>query len=145
MVMRNIKNRDRLFSLILIIISVIFFIINRSYPKPSALFPKILLVVLFCLGLILLIKTFISADSSRVEKKDQQPIINKSLIVIAILTAIYIFLLIPHIGYYPSSFMYIVCCYFYNRVSKKVMLLVPICFCLTVYGFFQYLLGLVLP
>lgn len=143
MAMREAKIRDRLFSIILVVISITLYFINSTYPKPSALFPKFILVILCFLALILFIKTFFTRISPVTENKD--PIINQDVLVIGALTAAYVFLLIPFIGYYPGSFLYIVSCYWYNRISKTLMLVVPICFCLLVFTFFQYSLGLVLP
>jgi len=145
MVLRDDKNRDRLFSVVLIFISTILYIVNSSYPEASALFPGIIMVVLAVLSLILFGKTFWIADKKKQRGKLEESIINKDIVVIAVLTAIYIFILIPFIGYYPSSFLYIICCYFYNKVSKILMIFVPIFFCIAVYAFFQYSLGLVLP
>ena len=145
MALRDAKSRDCLFSIILIIISIALYIINASYPKPSALFPKFILIILCLLALILLFKTIVTPTAPVAGKKENDPIVNKDILVIAFLTAAYIFLLIPLIGYYPSSFLYILSCYWYNRISKILMLLVPVCFCLLVFGFFQYSLDLVLP
>jgi hypothetical protein len=142
--MTRVLRRDLILAIVLMGICILLFMESRTYPGESSFYPWVILSLLFLLSLVLFIRTL----SDRKKAADLQlpaSLLPKSVLLMAGLTAIYIFVLIPFIGYYPSTFLFILVSLFYFKTSRKMGLITMGVYFLIVYSFFELWLGVRMP
>jgi len=131
---------DRLIGIFFVTLAVVFFSISASYPFEAALFPRILLGLLFLGGLIFIIKP--------TENKNLRELLPRRLrqgITIVILTLAY-FILMNIVGFYFSTAFYILFLVrTWGEVKIKSVLATIVFYNLFIYVLFDRFLHIMLP
>jgi len=110
----------------------------------SRSFPLLIGIIIILLALIVLVKGIIAKGSNNKRKISIIAIKRGSFYLIN--TAIYIFLLIPSIGFFVSTVIYMVLMLiFYKEIKWGTMLIIPVGTVIFVYFVFNQLLSINLP
>ena len=133
------KFADIIFPLLLIIVSVLGMIETNNFTESAALLPRIVFGLIIVLSLVVMGKAVIKKETKRVK-------INwKRAFTIMGTTVAYVVLL-PIIGYYVATILYIAATMYLFGVRNKITLVaVPIGFVIFVFIIFGKILSLIPP
>lgn len=133
------KFADIIFPLLLIIVSVLGMIETNNFTESAALLPRIVFGLIIVLSLVVMGKAVIKKETKRVK-------INwKRAFTIMGTTVAYVVLL-PIIGYYVATILYIAATMYLFGVRNKITLVaVPIGFVIFVFIIFGKILSLTPP
>lgn len=136
-------NKDSVFALISLVISIALALIAFSYPSDSSWFPRILCLTIVLLSLALLIQS--RRQKTKNSGEDEQNIFSKRTLSFYILCVIYI-LALPRIGFFVSSYFFIVAaCMMFKYKNKFVVFLWPAVLSVVLWGVFTYCLNVPTP
>lgn len=137
-------NKDSVFALISLIISIALALVAFSYPSDSSWFPRILCLTIVFLSLVLLIQSKRHKKAERAEEEGQN-IFSKRTLSFYILCVIYI-LALPRIGFFVCSYLFIVAaCIMFKYKNKFVIVLWPAALSVVLWGVFTYCLNVPTP
>lgn len=132
-------NANRIISIISMFIVSIFYYNSFSYPDESTIYIKFILVILLVLSVLL----FVNSKSQNTNFKEKS--FSKRMFLAFALTIAYVALM-PIVGYYISTFIFLVLfMWIYNHKGIVKYLTVGCIFSFFVYFFFQKLLGIWFP
>lgn len=100
------KVKDLILSVLILIISFVFYLQTKTLTPPADIFPKVVIMILSVLGTILLIKTlFIRKNDNDEEMQDE---INQKKKWISITSLIGYVILMPILGFYTTSVIFLI-------------------------------------
>jgi glucose-6-phosphate-specific signal transduction histidine kinase len=134
-------NASRASAVVLILLSVFFLYIARSYPSDAGFFPRMLLAGIIVLSVVLIIRSF-QFDPYKASLVLKQ---KKQVAICALLATVYIAAM-PYVGYYAASAAFILLFSAYLRFQNRIVpVIVAAAFPLTIYVVFEYLLNIPVP
>lgn len=135
------KTADRITGLVIAALSVIGFIYSKGLRGDAGKVPMFIFVGLFIAGVALVLYTHLKVAESK-------PL--ESMLwgrwFLAVFTGIAYAVLIPVIGFYAASAVYLFgAMYLFGVRNKKTLVIIPAVFVLIIYLLFAKLLGIRLP
>lgn len=139
------KRNNVIFSLIVMIVSGFAYWESLSFRTRSARWPRTVIIATLIFCLILLIKEYLEyRNEEESEVKGAFSNLNWQIIFVIILTIAYVYL-IPRLGFFTGTFLYLnVSMYVLGLRSKKMYIAPPI-IVLFIYLIFEAVLNLPLP
>lgn len=137
------NKQDNILGAVLLAICGIYFYLAKQLPPKIVLYPMVIASILAVLTGIMLIKNLLS-KSSKEDKSIFEDFQAKQFFFILTSCLLYIFV-IKILGFYVSTFIYLMICLMGLRVKVLPAALTSIGFCIVVYGVFTLFLRVPLP
>lgn len=143
-------NKTTIISGILIIITSLFFFFNTfGFKKLSSqiigpdFMPRLYAILLIALSIILIIQSY-RKNEGRDEKSSESGYFKYSIITMLLLGAYII--IIPIIGFYISTIIFVVSMLLFSQVRNKIILaVIPVSISIFIFVFFSILLNVSMP
>lgn len=114
--MKNERIRDIIVSLIVIAISVLFYLNTTLLTSPSDIFPKFVVLLFGSLGIVLLFSSIFSKKYK--VKDDEKDIINHKRRWISILSLVAYIIIMPIVGFFVTSGIFVILLSLYIQNEK---------------------------
>lgn len=133
---------DKYLSIFMIFISIIYYTLINSLPEKAGTYPYFVLCLLSIFSVILLIQSFISKENNK--GNIFKGILLNQLLSLITLCIIYIFL-INFLGFFSSTFLYLIGTMKLLNIKIKSSLGVSCGFCIFIYVIFVIFLKVPVP
>jgi putative tricarboxylic transport membrane protein len=140
--------KDLVFSICMVLLSIVLAVQSFRYPSDSAFFPRVLSILLLLLSLLLLIRAFrqppreertgiIRGDAFSLMKSTPMVVFGSATLYIAV---------IPVLGFLVSTALFLFgSILYFDRRKLIVAAIYSICFSAAIYFVFHAVLGVTLP
>jgi len=136
----NMAMKDRITSIVLLILSIVGYFIAKNYPKEASAFPKVIFISAIILSCALFISSFLL--NYKILKKN----VKFSRIFCIVILSITYFILIRLFGFFITTFIYLFLMMFMLKYKKiYVLIFYPLCFTLFLYLIFKVCLRVPFP
>ena len=140
--------KDLVFSICMVVVSIVLAVQSFRYPADSALFPRVLSILLLLLSLLLVIRVFRqppSEDRTGGIRGNAFSLMKNQPMLVFGSTVLYV-VMIPVLGFLVSTALFIFgSILFRDRRKLVVAAIYGICFPAVIYVVFQAVLGVTLP
>jgi putative tricarboxylic transport membrane protein len=117
------RKQDIIVSVIVLGISILFYINTKPLTPPADIFPKVVILTFAVLGIILLLKSiFYKKYGEERTEEDSKEINNPKRRWISIVSLIVYTILIPIVGFYVTSALFVTLISIYLRGEKQGVL-----------------------
>jgi len=139
--------KDLVFSICMVVLSIVLAVQSFRYPADSALFPRVLSILLLLLSLLLLIRAFWQPPrEDRIAGRGDVFSLMKSQPVLVFGSTVLYIVMIPVLGFLISTALFIFGSILFRDRRKLIAAAIyGICFSAAIYFVFQAVLGVTLP
>ncbi|MBS8263707.1 tripartite tricarboxylate transporter TctB family protein [Mesobacillus boroniphilus] len=118
--MQSERKKDLIVSIIVLAISALFYVNTKTLTSPADIFPKVVIFIFSLLGVILLLKVIFYKNYEDIDKSENaEAISNPKRRWISITALILYTILIPIIGFYVTSAIFLTLISVYLRDEKQ--------------------------
>lgn len=138
------NKHDNILGIVLLIFTFIYIYLAQQLPQNIRLYPMVIAIIMIALTLIMLIQNFITKSANNDDESIFEGFQAKQFFFILALSLAYIFV-IKILGFYVSTFIYLITCLMGLRVKALHAVLTSVGFCIVIYGVFTMFLRVPLP